>query len=184
MNVASSRRGSDATAQGESPRSPTNGGRSRRSRMRATAASPSRWTQIAKKQRGRSQPFAGRLKSSQSRSWPRPPSETVPVPIPPSGNAISLSAKPVNCRACAAPAPVVLDVLDAVVARGVVVVAIMVLLARGHRCTPDGGGVPREQRVRPARRRACLGQEERAEGGGMARPCDDESAARAGDAGY
>ena len=68
VNVASSSRGSDATAQGDRPRSATNGGRRRRSMIRATASPPSGRAQIAKKQSGRSHPFAGRLKISQSRS--------------------------------------------------------------------------------------------------------------------
>jgi hypothetical protein len=94
--VASSRRGSEATAHGDRPRSPTKGGRRRRSRIRAMASPPSGRVQIEKKQRGRSHPLAGRLKISQSRSWPRPPSEIVPVPMPPSGKAISLRAVPVK----------------------------------------------------------------------------------------
>jgi len=33
-------------------------------------------------------PWSGRLKISQSRSWPRPPSPMHPAPMPPSGNEI------------------------------------------------------------------------------------------------
>src|SRR5260221_5457063 len=43
-------------------------------------------------------PLLGRLKISQSRKLPQPPSETVPVPMPPSGNAISRSDSLVNRR--------------------------------------------------------------------------------------
>src|SRR5438132_60421 len=44
-------------------------------------------------------PLFGRLKISQSRKLPQPPSETVPVPIPPRGNAISRSDSLVKRRA-------------------------------------------------------------------------------------
>ena len=123
--VASSSRGSAEAAQGDRPRSPTKGGRRRRSRIRATASPPSGRAQIEKKQRGRSHPLAGRLKISQSRSWPRPPSEIVPVPMPPRGNAISLSAAPVKWRARAA-APDGATVPGAMVVGGVVAVDMLV----------------------------------------------------------
>jgi hypothetical protein len=71
-------------------------------------------------------PLAGRLKISQSRSCPRPPSETVPVPIPPSGNAISFRAAPVNRRGGDAAPPVGPDVLGVAAARDVVVVDMRV----------------------------------------------------------
>ena len=50
----------------------------------------------ATKLKGKIRPLAGRLKISQSRNSPRPPSETVPVPIPPSGNATCIAPGPEN----------------------------------------------------------------------------------------
>ena len=42
--------------------------------------------------------MSGRLKISQSRSWPRPPRLMVPVPTPPRGKAICESWRPVKMR--------------------------------------------------------------------------------------
>src|SRR5262249_34107484 len=50
----------------------------------ARTAAPAR---TAKKLSRGAKPFAGRLRTSQSRRSPRPPSDTVPVPMPPSGRA-------------------------------------------------------------------------------------------------
>ena len=43
-------------------------------------------------------PLSGRLKISQSRNCPRPPSEIVPVPIPPKGKAIIFRFRPLKVR--------------------------------------------------------------------------------------
>src|SRR5689334_10061401 len=52
---------------------------------------------------GSTPPLLGRLNISQSRKLPQPPSETVPVPMPPSGNAISRRESLVKRRPGAGP---------------------------------------------------------------------------------
>src|ERR1700733_591800 len=59
---------------------------------------PSGLAHNAAKVNGSMRPFAGRLKISQSRSSPRPPSEIVPVPIPPRGKATCFAPAPENVR--------------------------------------------------------------------------------------
>ena len=61
-----------------------------------SGAFPGRSTRSAKNANGIRNPFAGRFITSQSRSCPHPPRLTHPVPIPPSGNAISARSSPVR----------------------------------------------------------------------------------------
>src|ERR1043166_6535313 len=70
----------------------------RDSRTRATGLRFPACAQIAGNAYVGALPLSGRLKISQSRSWPRPPRLTHPAKSPPSGNAIAVRCRPVNTR--------------------------------------------------------------------------------------
>ena len=97
LNRAFSMRGRPGTKTRLKPKPVVKGGSMGPSRTRTSFfPAPSKYR--AKKEKGMWTPLPGRLKISQSRRLPRPPSEIVPVPMPPSGKATSLRARPSKVR--------------------------------------------------------------------------------------
>lgn len=58
------------------------------------ASPPSGQARMAKKVKGSQVPLSGWLEISQSRSSPRAPTDTLPVPMPPSGKAATVASGP------------------------------------------------------------------------------------------
>src|SRR5579859_4488379 len=104
VSTASRNRGSPSAVSRGTPSEPAKGGCGWRSITRMSGfARPPPARCIETNVNGNTPPLFGRLNISQSRKLPQPPSDTVPVPMPPSGNAISRSESFVKRRPGAGP---------------------------------------------------------------------------------
>ncbi len=98
VNDTSRKRGRPASLSGSSPPASRKGGWSRPSSTRATGGCPAAFAHSAKNVQAICRPLAGWFCISKSRRLPHPPKLIVPVPIPPSGKAISERFAPEKLR--------------------------------------------------------------------------------------